>query len=62
MEARRCSACGAVVLCDCVVCPVCRKPRLRPLSEEELAAWARHEELDDETRAKAVAVQCELVA
>jgi hypothetical protein len=34
---------------------------LRVLTAEEARAWQRHEELDPELRARAVAVQCELV-
>lgn len=60
MEARRCSGCGAVVVCECVTCPACHQPRLRELTAEELRAWERHSSLDEELRARAVAMQCEL--
>ena len=60
MEPKRCFGCGAVALCDCVVCPDCHQPRLRALTDEEGRAWERHADLDADTRAKAVSVQCGL--
>jgi hypothetical protein len=49
-----------VVVCECVTCPACHQPRLRELTAEELRAWERHSSLDEELRARAVAMQCEL--
>ena len=57
-EPKRCAGCGAVAACGCVTCPICHKPRLRALSEEERRIWQRHADLDAETRGRCVAVQC----
>jgi hypothetical protein len=60
MEPKRCSACGVIATCEGVTCPSCHQLRLRALTAEELRAWQRHEDLDEETRARCVAVQCGL--
>jgi hypothetical protein len=61
MEPKRCGNCGQVTVCASTVCPACHQPRLRALSDEELRAWQRHSDLEEADRARAVAVQCELV-
>jgi hypothetical protein len=54
---KRCSGCGAVVVCEGVTCPLCHRVRVRPLTPEEQRAWRRHEDLDEETRGRAVQMQ-----
>jgi len=58
-EPKRCGGCGHVVVCSCVTCPACHQPRLRPLTEGELAVWESvRQECEPELAARAVTVRC----